>query len=79
MMKREADNCGIKLSDVGRAMLKDYIDINSEEYVQVFKRYKLGVGGILEFEEKSSKKTRNLKKIYSKTITSSRQASGKVS
>jgi hypothetical protein len=53
MMKREADNCGVKLSDVGRAMLKDYIDINSEEYVQVFKRYKLGVGGILELEEKS--------------------------
>ncbi len=79
MMKREADNCGIKLSDVGRAMLKDYIDINSEEYVQVFKRYKLGVGGILELEEKSSKKTRNLKKIYSKTITSSRHPSGKVS
>lgn len=46
-MKREADNCGIKLSDVGRAMLKEYIDINAEDYVISFKRYQPGTGGLL--------------------------------
>lgn len=46
-LKKEADSCGIKLSDVGRAMLKEYLDVNAEEYSISFKRYEPGVGGLL--------------------------------
>ena len=54
MMKKEADSCGLKLSDAGRAMMKEFLDVNSEDYVHVFKR-QTPVNGILKFEKKEPK------------------------
>lgn len=50
-MKKEAKSCNIKLSELGKLILKQHEDYSTEDYVVKFKKFSPAIGGLMQEEQ----------------------------